>query len=109
MDGPAATHAEFAIARIGNLISSASVPQKCAATEKHRFRDPRKVFRLERDTILCFLSLTGQFNCTVVSVRKNAERMKIEEKRTAQTANRALSRWNLATPPRLFITSNVLG
>ena len=62
MDGPTATHVDSAIARNGKLNSSAPVQQKCAATDKRRSRDLRKVFRLERGPILCFLSLTRGFN-----------------------------------------------
>ena len=70
MDGPTATHVDIAVAPNGNLDLSSPAPQKWAATEKNRSRDPRKVFRLEPDPILCFLSLTRQFNCTLVSVKK---------------------------------------
>ncbi len=62
MDGPTATHVDIAVATKGNLDWSSPDPQKCAPTEKNHYRDLRKVFRLERDPILCFLSLTREFN-----------------------------------------------
>jgi hypothetical protein len=81
MDGPAATHVDIAIARNGKLNSSAPVQQKCAATDKRRSGDLRKVFRLEMGPTPCFLSLTREFNCTLVSVSENEKRMKIEAER----------------------------
>ena len=44
MDGPTAIRVDSALARNGKLNSSAPVQQKAAATEKHRYRDLRKVF-----------------------------------------------------------------